>query len=157
MATVDASGGVLGSLNSGDGKLQGIASVTPLPPRREEQLGRDAPGLDTEAPASVDPEVLASGEVAAEEEKELGIKQIANLLDAGSSPVDICRRVPRAGRRYSLQKAKGHRVALQRAPRRRWRPPRPLCGQHGDEYGEFCPSSCRPCSKPKNASRRGPV
>ena len=48
--------------------------------------------LDTEAPALVDPEVLEiCYEVAAEEEKELGIKQIANLLDAGSSPVDIYR------------------------------------------------------------------
>ena len=48
--------------------------------------------LDTEAPALVDPEVLEiCYEVAAEEEKELGLQQIASLLDAGSGPVDIYR------------------------------------------------------------------
>ena len=48
--------------------------------------------LDTEAPALVDPEVLEiCYEVAGEEEKELGLQQIASLLDAGSGPVDIYR------------------------------------------------------------------
>ena len=44
--------------------------------------------LDTEAPALVDPEVLEiCYEVAAEEEKVLGLQQIASLLDAAAGRV----------------------------------------------------------------------
>ena len=68
--------------------------------------------LDTEAPALVDPEVLEiCYEVAAEEEKELGLQQIASLLDAGSGPVDIYRTFRvlscELGKVF-FQKAKGH-------------------------------------------------
>ena len=99
--------------------------------------------LDTEAPALVDPEVLEiCYEVAAEEEKELGIKQIANLLDAGSSPVDIYRTFRvlscELGKVF-FQKAKGHTSHFNaRAKKTVEAAKRSLCGQHGDEYGEFC-------------------
>ena len=83
--------------------------------------------LDTEAPALVDPEVLEiCYEVAAEEEKELGLQQIASLLDAGSSPVDIYRTfrvLSASSARSSSRKRKATRSTSTRAPRRRWRPP----------------------------------
>ena len=64
------------------------------------------------------------------------------MLDAGSSPVDIYRTFRvlscELGKVF-FQKAKGHTSHFNaRAKKTVEAAKRSLCGQHGDEYGEFC-------------------
>ena len=143
---VKAKGGLRYEIKTSDGKLHaGIAprDIHFSAPGAKNNLDEMLQVLDTEAPALVDPEVLEiCYEVAAEEEKELGLQQIASLLDAGSGPVDIYRTFRvlscELGKVF-FQKAKGHTKHFNaRAKKTVEAAKRSLCGQHGDEYGEFC-------------------
>merc|ERR1712167_96271 len=121
MGKVKAKGGLRYEIKTSDGKLH--AGVAPRDihfsaPGAKNNLDEMLQVLDTEAPALVDPEVLEiCYEVAAEEEKELGTKQIAGLLDFGSSPVDIYRtfRALVRARQGLLPESERPHVALQRA------------------------------------------